>query len=197
MDSSRFTRKKNLTPTVSTPAVGDDARAILMEFCMMAEGYADTAYPDPVNADGLPVTIGYGTTKDLFGKPWTVGVKINRQTAASYLNRDVNAAFEGLDRIPYWNELNAHQQAALADLNFNEGYQYGDGDHDSLDLALKMREYGRIGVILQLYDNNDELGLSRRRYASWLIWQGSGPKEAYFEAWAKNSVAEIMEAIAQ
>jgi GH24 family phage-related lysozyme (muramidase) len=168
----------------------------LTEFCKITEGFALVAYEDPLSEDGLPVTVGYGSTKDMDGKPWKIGYKISQNIATRLLRRDVDEAFQGLDLIPYWNELKAHQQAAIADLNFNEGYQYGDGDHDSLDLALKMREYKRIGVILQLYDNNDKLALSRRRYAEWCLWQGMGPKEAYFEAWAKNSVAEIMEAIA-
>jgi GH24 family phage-related lysozyme (muramidase) len=165
----------------------------LIEFCKIAEGLALVAYEDPLSENGDPVTAGFGATKDLDGNPWKVGQQINHSIAQHCLERDVDEAFQGLDRIPYWNELSAHQQAAIADLNFNEGYQYGDGDHDSLDLALKMREYKRIGVILQLYDNNNSLGLSRRRYAEWLLWQGFAPKEAHFEAWAKNSVGEIME----
>jgi GH24 family phage-related lysozyme (muramidase) len=154
------------------------------------------AYEDPVNEDGLPVTAGFGSTKDLHGKPWVLGVKISEQTALQCLNRDVDEAFQGLDRIPYWSELNAHQQAAIADLNFNEGYQYGDGDHDTLDGVFKWKNWDKVGVALQLYDNKDELGLSRRRYASWLIWQGMGPRLAYDTAWAKKSVSEVMEAIA-
>jgi lysozyme len=189
--------KKSLTPTEPTPAVGADAKAILTEFCKIAEGLELVAYEDPVNEDGLPVTVGFGSTKDLDGYPWRLGTKISEQTALQCLKRDVSEAFQGLDRIPHWDELNAHQQAAIADLNFNEGYQYGDGDHDSLDLALKLGSYARLGVILQLYDNTDDLGLSRRRYAEWLMFaHGMGPRVAYDTAWAKKSVGEVMEAIA-
>jgi GH24 family phage-related lysozyme (muramidase) len=125
-----------------------------------------------------------------------LGDTCTQEQAKRWLSYSVDEAFQGLDRIPYWAEMTAHQRAALADLNFNEGYTYSDGDHDSLDLALKIREYGRVGLILQLYDNNDSLGLSRRRYAEWLMFsQNLGPKEAYFLAWRKESVAEIMEEI--
>jgi GH24 family phage-related lysozyme (muramidase) len=198
LDSSHFTRKKSLTPTVQSPSVGADAKIILTEFCKFAEGLELIAYEDPVNENGEPITAGFGSTKDLFGNPWKLGFEISKDIAVKCLRRDVDEAFQGLDQIPYWNELNAYQQAAIADLNFNEGYQYGDGDHDSLDLALKMREYKRVGVILQLYDNNDDLGLSRRRYAEWLMFREKArPEDAYFTAWGYNSVAEIMEALEQ
>jgi GH24 family phage-related lysozyme (muramidase) len=161
---------------------------------MIAEGLELVAYGDPCSQDGNPVTAGFGSTKDFDGNPWKLGFEISKDIALKCLERDVDEAFQGLDTIPFWSELNAHQQAAIADLNFNEGYTYHDGDHDSLDLALKMREYKRLGLILQLYDNNDELGLSRRRYAEWLMfWENSRPEDAYFTAWTKNSVAEIME----
>jgi GH24 family phage-related lysozyme (muramidase) len=196
MDSSRFTFKKSLAPTEQDPAVGVDAKAILTEFCKFAEGLELVAYNDPLSKNGEPVTAGFGSTKDLDGNPWKVGQQINNNLALRCLRRDVDEAFWGLDTIPFWSELNAHQQAAIADLNFNEGYQYGDGDHDSLDLAFKLRSYGRIGSILQLYDNNDDLGLSRRRYAEWLMFHYMyAPKAAYVKAWEYNSVADIMDAL--
>jgi GH24 family phage-related lysozyme (muramidase) len=163
---------------------------------MIAEGLALVAYKDPDSEDGKPITAGFGSTKDLFDNPWKLGFEISKDIALKCLERDVDEAFQGLDTIPFWSALNAHQQAAIADLNFNEGYQYGDGDHDSLDLALKTRPYKRVGVILQLYDNTDDLGLSRRRYAEWLMFSCSyHPKHAYSEAWKYNSVSDIMDAL--
>jgi GH24 family phage-related lysozyme (muramidase) len=163
---------------------------------MIAEGLALVAYKDPDSEDGEPITAGFGSTKDLFGNPWKLGFEISKDTALKCLERDVDEAFQGLDIIPFWSALNVYQQAAIADLNFNEGYQYGDGDHDSLDLALKMREYKRVGVILQLYDNTDDLGLSRRRYAEWLMFHYMyAPKAAYVKAWEYNSVSDIIGAL--
>jgi lysozyme len=154
------------------------------------------AYLDPLSSDGKPITIGFGSTRDLNGNAWQVGDHLTKMEAIALLTRDVTDAYKPCSTIPYWEEMTAYQRAALADLNFNEGYTYGDGDHDSLDLALKMCEYGRIGKILQLYDNNNSLGLSRRRYAEWLMFsQNLGVKECYFLAWRKESVAEIKEAI--
>jgi GH24 family phage-related lysozyme (muramidase) len=168
-----------------------------MQFCKLTEKLELEAYPDPVNEDGLPITNGAGSTRNREGQPWLEGEKITDGEALWLLRRDVTEAYAPMPTTPHWNTMTAHQRAALADLNFNEGYTYGDGDHDSLDLALKMREYGRVGKILQLYDNNDELGLSRRRFAEWLIFNESlGAKEAYFTAWAMDSVAAIIEAIA-
>jgi GH24 family phage-related lysozyme (muramidase) len=175
--------------------VGDadqQAIALLTEFSTIAEHLALTAYKDPLSLDGKPVTNGYGSTRNEKGLPWIEGEVIEPHRAIALLKRDVTEAYWPCQSIPYWQSLNAHQRAALADLNFNEGYTYGDGDHDSLDLALKLQEYGRIGTILQLYDNNDQLGLSRRRYAEWLLWCGEAPSVAYELAWAENSVAQTV-----
>jgi GH24 family phage-related lysozyme (muramidase) len=175
--------------------IDKQAIAILTEFCKPMEKLALTAYADPLSADGNPVTNGYGSTKNRQGEPWQIGDKISHDEALWLLRRDVSEAYWPCATIPHWQDMDAYQRAALADLNFNEGYTYGDGDHDSLDLALKLCQYQRIGKILQLYDNNDSLGLSRRRYAEWLLWQGAGPKDAYSIAWEIDSVDRILEAV--
>jgi GH24 family phage-related lysozyme (muramidase) len=175
--------------------VDKQAIALVVELVKLTEKFEEHAYKDPVNADGLPITIGYGSTKARDGEKWQIGDWVSYTEALWLLQRDVSEAYWPCSTIPHWQDMDAYQRAALADLNFNEGYTYGDGDHDSLDLALKLCQYRRIGKILQLYDNNDSLGLSRRRYAEWLLWQGAGPKDAYSIAWGIDSVARILEAI--
>jgi GH24 family phage-related lysozyme (muramidase) len=178
--------------------VDQQAIALIEELCILVEGVHTIAYKDPVNGDGLPITNGVGATRNRAGALWNEGDRISEAEARWLLHRNVEAAYWPCATIPHWEDMDAYQRAALADLNFNEGYTYGDGDHDSLDYALLNKDWLEdVGRALQLYDNNDSLGLSRRRYAEWLIFsQKMGPKEAYFTAWSKNSVAEIMEAIA-
>jgi GH24 family phage-related lysozyme (muramidase) len=186
-------------PPSPPPLEGVDAEAIaiLTKFCQLTEDLALKAYPDPLSPDGIPVTIAFGSTRNLEGAPWRIGDRITEKEAIALLTRDATDAYMPCSSIPYWAEMTAHQRAALADLNFNEGYTYGDGDHDALDGVLKFKNWDKFGAALQLYDNKDSLGLSRRRYAEWLMFsQNLGPKEAYFLAWRKESVAEIMEAIA-
>jgi GH24 family phage-related lysozyme (muramidase) len=180
--------------------VGDvdkQAIALVVELVKLTEKFEEHAYKDPVNADGLPITIGYGSTKARDGDKWRLGDWVSYTEALWLLRRDVSQAYWPCATIPHWQDMDAYQRAALADLNFNEGYTYGDGDHDSLDSVLGKKAWGLIGQTLQLYDNNDSLGLSRRRYAEFLMFRRKiPPKEAYFTAWGKNSIAEIMEAIA-
>ena len=151
-----------------------------------------------MNEDGLPVTVGYGATRCLNGVSlWQVGDKITESEALALLKRDVLAAYAPMHTIPHWDIMTAHQRAALASLNFNEGYAYGDGDHDTLDRVLFNRNWRDVGKALQLYDNNDVLGLSRRRYAEWLMFdQSKSPEDAYREAWNMKSVESIMRVIA-
>lgn len=180
--------------------VDTQAIALVMKLCELTEGVHTVAYKDPVNKDGLPITNGIGSTRNRAGELWQEGDQITEAEAFYLLRRDVSEAYWPCVTIPHWQEMNAYQRAAIADLNYNEGYTYGDGDHDTLDHFLDGRRWGEIGQVLQLYTKDKAtgksvLGLSRRRYAEWLLWQGLGPKEAYFTAWAKNSVAEIMEAI--
>jgi GH24 family phage-related lysozyme (muramidase) len=83
------------------------------------------------------------------------------------------------------------QQAALLSLAYNKG----TGNQDSLNNALKNRNWNDIGQILQKYDNKDQLGLSRRRYAEWLLWRGATAQNAYQKAWGMNSVEQINKAV--
>lgn len=177
--------------------IDKEAIALVTELCKLTEKLALKAYRDPLSVNGKPITNGYGATKNRTGRNWLEGETITDDESLYLLRRDVEDAYWPCATIPYWQEMNAHQRAALADLNYNEGYTYGDGDHDTLDRVLADKAYKHLGDTLQLYSNGYQLGLSRRRYAEWLLWQGMGPKEAYFTAWAKNSVEEIMEAIAQ
>jgi GH24 family phage-related lysozyme (muramidase) len=177
--------------------IDNEAISLLTEFCSITEDLALTAYKDPLSADGLPITNGYGSTRNEQGEPWIVGEVISRAEAIALLKRDVTEAYTPCKNIPFWHEMNAYQRAALADLNFNEGYSYKDGDHDSLDAVLGQKAWGLVGRTLQMYDNNDSLGLSRRRFAEWLLFRKNfRPKNAYEQAWAMNSVENILRAIA-
>jgi lysozyme len=169
-----------------------------VELIKLTEKFEFNAYPDPINADGLPVTIGYGCTLNRNRQPWNLGDWIGEAEADPLLKRDVTEAYAPMASIPHWEDMNAYQRAGIADLNYNEGYTYGDGDHDTLDRMLLNRDWEGVGLALQLYDNKDELGLSRRRYAEWLMFnQSKSPEAAYKEAWGMESVKAIMQAVQQ
>ena len=178
----------------------------MVEFCKLAETFEADAYEDPLSADGLPITAGFGSTINRDGHCFRLGDRVTENEAEYLIQRDVRAKYEELVNIPYWDSLLPGQQAALTDLDYNEGYGYKDGDHDSLDKlmsdaakemnqALKGRHWDKVGEILQKYDNKDQLGLSRRRYGEWLLWRGATPQNAYEKAWGMTSVAQINKAV--
>lgn len=59
--------------------------SILRDF----EGFSERAYPDPGSSNGLPVTIGYGSTRDEDGRPFRLGDTITRERADELLRREV------------------------------------------------------------------------------------------------------------
>lgn len=120
-----------------------------------------------------------------------MGDRITRNEAEWLVRRDVTAKYNDLTDTPHWNEMTVGQQAALTSLAYNKG----EGNQDSLNACLKNKHWNDVGQILQKYDNKDQLGLSRRRYAEWLIWRGESARVAYDKAWGMTSVVQINRAV--
>jgi len=69
------------------------------------EGCHLNAYPDPLTG-GLPITIGWGSTKDFDGTPFKIGKVITQKYADTLLEFDLkNRYLPSLQRIPYWNPM--------------------------------------------------------------------------------------------
>lgn len=61
------------------------------------EGYRAKTYPDPAPGNhGLPVTGGYGTTRDENGKPFALGKTYSRDYWDTLFERDLNAFADGV-----------------------------------------------------------------------------------------------------
>jgi GH24 family phage-related lysozyme (muramidase) len=153
-----------------------------------------------LDSQGIP-TIGWGQTYYSNGHRVSMSDRpISREFADEefriLLERDF---WEPLSKnIPFWGELPDGIRSALLDLNYNEGYTYRDGDHDSLDKCLLEGMYKDLPTILLKYRNPgqpDELGLARRRYGAGLMAQGISAEVAHKAAWAKNSVDEILRSV--
>jgi GH24 family phage-related lysozyme (muramidase) len=173
----------------------NDAIDIAAEFVALSENIELEAYPDPLSG-GDPWTIGYGTTFYPDGRKVKKGDRCTEVQAElwlkDYLHRCSNEHFK---EIPRWEQMTAHQQAALLSLSYNDGYSYGDGNHNSLDAALRDKHWTDIPQILMKYRNrgtNVELGLGRRRYAEGSLWKGKSPAEAYKIGWEIESVSEFV-----
>jgi GH24 family phage-related lysozyme (muramidase) len=174
----------------------NDPIAIAAEFVALSENIELEAYPDPLSG-GEPWTIGYGTTIYPDGRKVKEGDHCTEDEARVWLNDYLQRCYnEHFKEIPYWEQMTAHQQAAILSLDYNEEYAYADGEHDSLDAALAdvpsiLMKYRNKSLIPGDENSKVELGLGRRRYAEGLLWKGKSPAEAYKIGWEIDSVSEF------
>jgi lysozyme len=134
-----------------------------------------TAYKDP-HTGNLPITIGWGSTKDFDGKPFKLGQKITQQYADDlFLHQIENQFLPSLKKIPYWNEMNENQQSAILSFAYNLGANfYGSPDFTKITIVLKNKEWDKVPDALYLYHNpgsDVEVGLKRRRVAEGNLWK--------------------------
>ena len=132
------------------------------------------AYPDPLTG-GLPITIGWGSTKDFNGKPFKLGQKISQKVADDLLIAQIKNQFlPPLTKIPYWSEMNEKQQGALLSFAYNLGANfYGSSGFNTITRVLREKKWDEVPAALELYRNpgtNVEAGLLRRRKAEGALW---------------------------
>ena len=131
-------------------------------------------YPDPLSGN-LPITIGWGSTRDLNGKPFKLGQKISQKVADDLLISQIKNEFlPKLSKIPYWSEMSDGKRGALLSFAYNLGAAfYGSGDFNTITKRLKNKEWDKVPDALYLYRNpgsNVEAGLARRRKAEGKLW---------------------------
>ena len=81
------------TSTASAPvAGGDDMPMTGLKLIKEFEGCHLKAYPDPLSG-GLPITIGWGTTRKKDGSPFHMGDTITQQEADELLINNVRTSF--------------------------------------------------------------------------------------------------------
>ena len=145
-----------------------------MELIKEFEGCHLNAYPDPLTG-GLPITIGWGSTRKRTGAPFHLGEKISLEEANALLEFDISNRFmRALKDIPYWNEMNDNQRGALLSFAYNLGAGfYGGRNFNTITRRLKNKEWHLVPDALYLYRNpgsNVEAGLARRRIAEGKLW---------------------------
>jgi lysozyme len=124
----------------------------------------------------LPITIGWGSTKDFNGQPFKIGKKITQEYADRLLVFDIENRFlPSLQKIPYWSEMNDNQRGALLSFAYNLGAGfYGGSNFNTITRVLKNKEWDKVPDALYLYRNpgsNVEAGLARRRKAEGDLWK--------------------------
>jgi GH24 family phage-related lysozyme (muramidase) len=138
------------------------------------EDFSPTAYYDPLTG-GLPITIGWGSTKDIDGKSFKITDAINIQNANLLLEHQLKNEFlPQLQKIPHWEKMNDNQRGALLCFAYNLGGDfYGSPDFTTITRVLKNKEWDKVPEALKLYRNpgtNVEAGLLRRRIAEGKLW---------------------------
>lgn len=99
--------------------------ALMEEF----EGYEDTTYPDPAPGNnGLPVTGGFGTTTDEFGKPLKLGVTWPRERWEALKLRDIAKFEAGVNALLGDAPTTQNQFDALVSFAYNVGLDIDDDD---------------------------------------------------------------------
>lgn len=133
------------------------------------EGCHLKAYPDPLSG-GLPITIGWGTTRKRDGSPFKMGDSITQAEADDLLISQCEKQFiPALTKIPHWNEMSPEQQGAILSFAYNLGAGfYGDrSNFNSITVALSSKaNWKDVPAALYKYRNpgtNVEKGLVRRR----------------------------------
>ena len=166
---ARLYRNEKIEPTLD--GIPLQGVFLIKEF----EDFSSTAYYDPLSG-GLPITIGWGSTKNFDGKPFKITDKINIQNANLLLEHQIKNEFlPQLQKIPHWEKMNDNQRGALLCFAYNLGADfYGHPDFNTITRVLKNKEWSKVPEALKLYRNpgtNVEAGLLRRRIAEGKLWK--------------------------
>ena len=138
------------------------------------EGCHLKAYYDPLTG-GLPITIGWGSTRRKDGTRFMIGNTITQEDADDLLYFQLRREFlPALSKIPYWREMNDNQRGALLSFAYNLGAGfYGGSNFNSITRNLREKNWAAIPKTLEMYRNpgsNVEAGLLRRRKAEGKLW---------------------------
>jgi GH24 family phage-related lysozyme (muramidase) len=160
------------------------------------EGCRLEAYPDP-KTNGKPITIGWGSTFYEDHREIRLGDRITQEQAdALYEFNCYHRFWKKLEAgIPFWEEMNDRQRAALCSFAYNLGADfYGGVNFDTITACLRDRRWEAVPGALMLYRNPRDahvvVGLGRRRRAEGLVWMGADPNEAIRQAEREISSAE-------
>ena len=98
--------------------IGPEGIALIQKF----EGYEQTTYPDPAPGNkGLPVTGGWGTTRDEDGKPLRLGVTWPRERWLALFKRDMQKYADEVSEALGDAPTSQKQFDALVSFHYNTG----------------------------------------------------------------------------
>lgn len=173
-DSSEWVKTYRISTKKSNSTLSDlpePGVKLIKEF----EGCILKAYYDPLTG-GLPITIGWGSTRRKDGSVFMIGNTITQQEADELLYHQLKKDYlPSLTKIPYWSEMNDNQKGALLSFAYNLGAGfYGSSNFNTITRVLKNKEWDKVPETLKLYRNpgsSVEKGLLRRRTAEGDLWK--------------------------
>lgn len=134
-----------------------------------SEGLRLVAYPDPGSKDGLPITIGYGTTR-INGNPVPRNLKITEKQAEEYLRNDLEKFADGVRKLIKV-RLNDNQFGALVSFAYNIGLEAFK--KSTLLRLLNTGDYNSVPAQMRRWNKNDGKvmqGLINRREDEIKLW---------------------------
>lgn len=157
------------------PAVAGEPRRVSAKGVELIHRYESLrldAYPDPGSRNGLPVTIGWGSTSDLNGKPIQLGARWTKEQADAKFAQDLARFEAGVSQLIGDAPTSQAQFDALVSFAYNVGLDIDDdtkaeglGDstllkhHVAGDYAGAAAEFGKW-----VFNDGKRLrGLERRR----------------------------------
>lgn len=140
--------------------LGPKGKALIHSF----ESFQAKAYKDPGSKDGLPITIGWGSTSDLEGRPIKLGEVWSPEKADAKFAQDIAGREAKLNVILAGKPTTQNQFDALLSLGYNIGM-------DALAKSTVMRRhlegnYTGAQAAFAMWNKNDGkvmAGLTRRR----------------------------------
>ena len=171
---ARIYRNQKVEPTLD--GLPEPGIKLIKEF----EGCHLKAYYDPLSG-GLPITIGWGSTRRKDGTRFMIGNTITQEEADDLLYFQLRREFiPALQKIPYWSEMNDEMRGSLLSFAYNLGANfYGASGFNTITRVLREKKWNEVPDALILYRNPGskvEAGLLRRRTAESKLWN-EGLKE--------------------
>ena len=167
-------------PIVTGMVLSAKGRAFIETF----ESYRATTYPDPGSVNGKPVTGGWGTTRDEYGKPFKLGRTESVEYWKRLKERDLAEFSSGLNMLLQGKPTTQCQFDALFACAYNIGLDIDDdniaeGLGDSTLLRKHLAgDYRGAQAAFASWNRNDGKvmnGLVRRRAAEAAMYGGTYP----------------------
>lgn len=149
----------------------EKASAIIQKF----ESCRVNAYHDPKTGN-LPITIGFGSTVDLDGKPFKMGRTITKAYALKLLETQLEKDYiPQISKVPHWSSMTDNKKVALISFGYNLGKNfYGHPKFTTITKQLASKQWKKIPNTFKLYSNpksNVHPGLLARRQKEGEIWK--------------------------